>query len=254
LHPILFTIGTVEVSASYFFFGLGVICALLVGWMEARRVGIPSRSFHIFWISGIPLATLLAGLNNLLFVKGFLKTWQNLDKTISGGLVSFGAIVGILAWGYLLAKILDPKQPVGLSFDTIALILPLFLGIYRIGCLLNGCCYGLETDSFIAMYLPGNFGEWAYRYPTQIMLMAFNFALFAWLWSRRKKKAFHGSLTLSFLIIYSCGRLVIDAFRDLPRVMGPFSLHQLASIAILLITAYIMFEIKIVQRSTPQKG
>jgi phosphatidylglycerol:prolipoprotein diacylglycerol transferase len=254
LHPILFTIGNVEISASYFFFGLGVFCALVVGWMEARRVGIPNRSFHIFWISGIPLATLLAGLNNLLFINGFLKTWQNLDKTISGGLVSFGAIIGILVWGYLLAKVLNPKQPVGLTFDTIALILPLFLGIYRIGCLLNGCCYGLETDSFLGMYLPGHFGVWAYRYPTQIMLMVFNFGLFAWLWVYRKKKAFHGSLALSFLMLYSFGRLVIDAFRDLPRVMGPFSLHQLASIAIFLITAYIMFEFKIAQRSTLQES
>ena len=254
MHPILFTIGNLEISASYFFFGLGVICALFVGWREARRVGIPSRSFHIFWISGIPLATLLAGLNNLLFVNGFLKTWQNLDKTISGGLVSFGAIVGILVWGYLLSKILDREQPAGLTLDTIAVILPLFLGIYRIGCLLNGCCYGLETDSFIGMYLPGHFSVWAYRYPTQIMLMVFNFALFAWLWSRREKKAFHGSLTLSFLFIYSLGRLIIDAFRDLPRVMGPFSLHQLASIAILLITAYVMFEIKFIQRSKLQEG
>lgn len=254
MHPILFTIGTINISASYFFFGLGVVCVILVGGIEAKRVGIPRRSFHIFWISGIPLAVLLAGLNNLLFTNGFLKTWQNLDKTMSGGLVSFGAIVGILVWGYVINRILDRDKPVGLTLDTIAVVVPLFLGIYRIGCLLNGCCYGLETDSFIGMYLPGQFGIWAYRYPTQIMLMVFNFALFAWLWSRRKKKAFHGSLALSFIFIYSFGRLTIDAFRDLPRVMGPFSLHQLASIAILLITAYIMFEIKFVQRSEPQES
>jgi phosphatidylglycerol:prolipoprotein diacylglycerol transferase len=252
LHPILFTIGNLEIPSSYFFFGLGAVCAILVGGIEAKRVGISRRSFRIFCISGIPLAVLLGGLNNLLFVNGFLKTWQNLDKTISGGLVSFGAIVGILAWGYVINRILDRDQPVGLSSDTIAVILPLFLGIYRIGCLLNGCCYGLKTDSFIGMYLPGQFGVWAYRYPTQIMLLAFNFALFAWLWSRRKKKAFQGSLTLSFLFLYSFGRLIIDAFRDLPRVMGPFSLHQLASIAIILIAGYILFEIRFVQRSKPQ--
>lgn len=133
--------------------------------------------------------------------------------------------------------------------DTISLALPLILAIYRIGCLLNGCCYGLETDSFFGIVLPGYFGVWAKRYPTQIWLFVLNLALFTWLWSMRKKKSFDGILTIHYLILYSLGRLVIDAFRDLPRVLGPFSFHQLLAMTILLTTLYAYAEIYFARRS-----
>jgi phosphatidylglycerol---prolipoprotein diacylglyceryl transferase len=250
LYPTLFTLGEIGIRSSVVFLVLGIIAGILLGWREARRVGISDREFHLYWISAIPLALLFGVLNGLIFRVGFWNALDNLEHALSNGLVSFGAALGLLLWGYLLfSKLSKFKKPIGLVLDTISLILPLILGIYRIGCLLNGCCHGLETDSIFGIVLPGAFGIWAKRFPTQIMLMVFNFALFAWLWSRREKKAFEGSLTFSFLIIYSFGRLLIDSLRTLPRVLGPFSLHQLTSIAILLITIYIYFEYWMAKRS-----
>ena len=81
------------------------------------------------------------------------------------------------------------------------------------------------------------------------MLMIFNFALFAWLWLRRKRTSFDGELTLAYLMVYSLGRLGIDAFRSLPRVLGPFSLHQLASMTILLISGIIYLKLRTSKRS-----
>jgi phosphatidylglycerol:prolipoprotein diacylglycerol transferase len=140
---------------------------------------------------------------------------------------------------------------VGTSLDLISLVLPLILAVYRIGCLLNGCCYGAETDSFAGLFLPGKFGEWAFRYPTQIMLMLFDVVLFGWLWRMWKRKPTPGDLTLTFLVSYSAGRLVIDAFRDLPAVLGPLSFHQLVALAILAVSVVVALKRRGKKRNMP---
>ncbi|HEY69157.1 MAG TPA: prolipoprotein diacylglyceryl transferase [Anaerolineae bacterium] len=241
MFPILFTIGEIQISSSHFFLVLGILVGLGVGWIEARRVGISDRHFHTFWLSAVPLALLFAALNARIFKVGFSNALQNLGSVDYLSLVSFGAVLGVLFWGAIYARL--TKVPTGLILDTVATVLPLILSIYRIGCILTGCCYGLETDGFFSFYLPGRHGVWAPRYPTQIMLFLFNMILFLWLWMRRKRKAFAGQQVLILLIIYSLGRLAIDALRDLPRILGPFSLHQLTAMAILLISSYTAFEL-----------
>jgi len=250
LYPTLFTIGTIHVRASVVFFVLAIITAIIVGRKEAFRISLQQKEIQIFFLSVIPLGLLFGYINGLIFSVGFLDALDNLEHALFGGLVSFGAILGVFLWGYILAKIIKSPKPVGLIMDTIAVVMPLVLGIYRFGCILNGCCYGLETDSFFGMYLPSFYGVWANRYPTQIMLLIFNFALFAWLWPKRTNKPFEGSLTLYYLFTYSLGRLLIDSLRELPRVFGPFSLHQLTASAILLISGYILLEFSYELRRT----
>ena len=248
MYPILFTIGSFDLRASYIFLFLGILAGILVGQKETQRLGFSSSTFHLYWILVVPLVLLFFVLNGFIFDIEFFDTFKKVEYVLSRSFFSsFGMILGMLFLGYLVAKL--RKENIGLLLDLISLTLPLILGIYRIGCLLNGCCYGLETDSVLGMILPDHFGVWLNRYPTQIWLLLFNFALFIWLWSRRKPKSFDGHLALSYLILYSLGRLIIDAFRDLPRVFGVFSLSQLISIAILLIMTYIYIELWLVKRS-----
>ncbi|MGD2252552.1 MAG: prolipoprotein diacylglyceryl transferase [Anaerolineales bacterium] len=238
--PILFTVGDTPIYSSPFFLVTGILAGLALGWVEARRVGISNRQFHLFWVSAVPLALVFAALNAWIFEVGIANVLASIGSIEYNGLVSFGAILAILLWGYAYARI--TKLPVSLILDTVSTVLPLILCIYRIGCILTGCCYGLETDGFLGFFLPGKHGVWAYRYPTQIMLFTLNLVIFAWLWWWRRRKSWPGQRVLLFLLAYSLGRLGIDALRDLPRVFGPLSLHQLTAIAIILIASYTAFE------------
>ena len=247
MFPIFFTIANFELRASYVFLALGILAGVLVGAKESRRLGFEAKQFRLYLLSAIPFALFIGALNGFLFRFPFAVALERLESALSYGLVSFGAIIGMFVLGYVIAKI--QKLNVGLVLDTIAVILPLVIGIYRIGCLLNGCCYGVETDSFPGIVLPNDYGVWARRYPTQIWLMVFNLGLFAWLWSIRKKKSFNGIIAIYYLIAYSLGRLIIDSFRELPLALGPLSLHQVMALTMLLATSYAYLEIRLARRS-----
>lgn len=246
MYPILFTLLGINVYASPVFLVLAIGIGIFVGSREVERRGISRRDFVIYSTTVIPIALGFALLNGLLFqggLKNILNALKEPGDFFSNGLVSFGAVIVMLAWAFVLAKL--RKLPIAPALDTIALMLPLILGIYRIGCVLNGCCYGVETNSVIGLYLPNVYGEWATRYPTQLLILAFDFALFALLWQWRLRKPKDGNITLVFLLSFSVFRFLVDGLRELPDSLAGFNLHQLTSLSILLITLYFMFEFRL---------
>ena len=93
------------------------------------------------------------------------------------------------------------------------------MGFGRIGCFLNGCCYGTPT------HLP-----WAVKYsflkdavhPTQIYFSIFDFILFAFLAYRYPRRAFVGEITIAFLVTYGQNRFMGEYYRgdNLPVLWG----------------------------------
>lgn len=235
MHPILFTIGSWQIRSYEVFLIIGAVAGVWVASLEAERLGFSRHMIITFDCAVVPASLLLGLLNGWLFDLDFYAALARGRFYIPFTLVSFGIICGAFLTGWVLAK--RRKKSVGQTLDLVTLSLPIILFFSRIGCLLNGCCYGRETTGFGGMYLPGAYGEWAYRYPTQIMLMLLDLGLFIWLWSIRKRKPYEGCLTIYFLIPFSIGRLVIDSLRDLPLLFGLISLHQLASTVILIIAS-----------------
>ncbi len=235
MYPILFTIGTWEVRASLVFTLLGILLGLWVGRREARRAGFTDGDIFSFFLIAVLVALGMGFANGFLF--RLVRHWGfvGLDDFFSGGLVSFGAVLGALLTGWTLARV--RRQSSGQTLDVIALALALILAVYRIGCLLNGCCYGLETGWFWGLLLPGRFGEWAPRHPTQIMYILLDFAIFGYLYWRRRQPPPPGSQVLAFLFLFSLGRVLIDSLRDLPPFVGALNFHQLVALIFLAATS-----------------
>lgn len=245
MFPLLVDIGESQWRlSSLVFMILGLIVGAAVGSREYKRLGFNGKNRNqLYWTLALPLVFLISMCTAFAFNIGGWNIFENLEYTLSFGFSSIGAILGVLFLGYVQSKLF--KEPTaGKRLDFISSILPLSLGIYRIGCLLNGCCYGEVTSGILGVYLPDVYGVWAYRYPTQILLMLFDFGLFYWLWQRRDKQTFDGKLTLTFLVLFSIGRFLIDGLRHLPAALGPLSLLQLASFCIFTITLYIAYEFR----------
>ena len=108
--------------------------------------------------------------------------------------------------------------------------------IGRIGCTLNGCCYGLETTLpwGIEYTNPNSFGISAgIVHPTQVYEIIYNLIAFGVLAKLRGKVKPDGNLYLIYLGLYSVWRIGIDFIRDGNPFL--FGLHQAQVIGIIVL-------------------
>lgn len=136
-------------------------------------------------------------------------------------------------------------------------MMPMFalgVGFTRIGCFLNGCCYGLPTHSACGVVFPPE-SMAGFQYPgiplipTQLFESVAGFViLLIVLWSERFKK-FDGHSFWITLGLYAAWRFIIDFFRYYEPSMvfatiggQPLSRNQLLSIIMVLvaIAAYLI--------------
>lgn len=139
--PVLFKIGNFPVHS----FGVVMIVAFLVAMFMARkratRFGLdPNKLADMsFWtlivgILGARIAFILQDLGH------FLKNTKELFSWQFAGLTSFGGVIAALGFMVFWAK--RSGWPVRLLLDVVAPAGLVMHAIGRIGCLLNGCCYG----------------------------------------------------------------------------------------------------------------
>jgi phosphatidylglycerol:prolipoprotein diacylglycerol transferase len=174
--------------------------------------------------------------------------WTEVFMIHRGGLVYYGGLIGaalayviVVRWKQLplwrLADVLSPSIALGCVFG-------------RLGCLMNGCCYGRPCDLPWAIRFPADSLAWRQHralgladehglsapvHPTQIYDALFNLALYAglaWLFRRRK---FDGQVFTAYLMGYAALRSVVELFRGdyaADRPAGGFTPAHLTSLVV----------------------
>ncbi len=227
MRPILFQIWRIPV----FSYGFLLACAFVVGTVlavrEARRRGInPDR------VIDLALYACIAGIvgSRLVFVLLDIPTYfQSPAKIINlrdGGLSFQGGLASAILVGIWFCR--REKIDPWVMADVAAPVIPLGYALVRIGCLLNGCCYGLPTN--VPWAIAARAGDSTLRHPTQIYAALLSLVIFFVLFRLRNHKRFPGYLMFLYVGLYSVSRFIVEVFRDVPRVIGPLSLGQLASI------------------------
>ncbi len=151
-------------------------------------------------------------------------------KLWEGGMVFYGGFIGGFAGGILFIKI--AKLPVPKVMDIMAPGIAIAIGIGRIGCFLNGCCYGRVTNSCIGVSFPARWNPPAYWdhlqrglifngashslpvIPTQLISALNLLIIFGILWIVRRKTPFNGFLFSLFIGLYGLHRFTVDFFRQ----------------------------------------
>jgi phosphatidylglycerol:prolipoprotein diacylglycerol transferase len=138
-----------------------------------------------------------------------------------GGLVFYGGLIGAALTFIICVKI--KKLPLWKLADIFTPSVPLGYFFGRIGCLLNGCCYGAACNLPWAIRYPADNAMGAPTYPvhpTQVYDSLLNLCLYgflAWLFRRRK---FDGQVFSVYIVCYALTRSLVEAFR------GDYPAHQ----------------------------
>jgi len=154
-----------------------------------------------------------------------------------GGLVYYGGLIGSTIAG--IAYLAWKKQAVWKIADILAPSIALGSVFGRIGCLLNGCCYGYACSLPWAIHFPpGHETHGEAVHPTEIYDALLNLILYlglAWLFRRRK---FDGQIFATYLMVYAVFRSVAEAFRgDYPvdHIHAGITSAQLLSIPMFIV-------------------
>lgn len=225
MHPILFTCGPVIIYS----YGLMVATAWIVAtWLalnraEASHIGrdtIINLSFCLL-ISGI------AGARTLyivLHIREYLQRPSEMIMLHHGGLVFFGGLIGGAFTGIWFLK--KNRLPVWKVADVLIPYVALGQAIGRIGCLLNGCCYGKPTTGWFSLSSPERF--YPSLHPTQIYSALNALAIFLITRFFQDRPHRDGQIFLSYCMLYSFTRFFIEFLRgDNPSFVFGLTISQL---------------------------
>jgi len=235
MRPVLFEFGGFSIYSYGFMLAIAFLVGTLLARSEAGRKSVdPDIVFDLV------LASAVGGIigARLFFVIGhyqeFLKKPLLALAVWRPGLVFYGGLLGGVIAVLILVRI--KHLFVWDIADILTPSLALGYAIARIGCFLNGCCYGSPCDLPWAV----NFFD-VPRHPTQIYSFIYSLVIFGILWSLRKKISKTGVLFWLYLGMYSIARFSIEFFRTSQRVILGLSAAQIISVLIFMISATVVF-------------
>ncbi|MBU3911460.1 MAG: prolipoprotein diacylglyceryl transferase [Candidatus Omnitrophica bacterium] len=218
MHPIIAEFGPFTLYS----YGMMVAIAFIVGIYFARQEALrkdikPDLVYDLVFF--LTIGSLIgARLYYLAFFDptSFVKNPVSIFKIWGGGLAVHGAILGGIIACVLFAR--SRRMSFWKLTDLITPSVILGQAIGRIGCFLNGCCFGVPTDSVFGVRFPkGSLPDIAYAglpvHPAQLYEFALDLAGFFILWAMRRKIRFEGGLFLAYLAMYSIIRMIISSLR-----------------------------------------
>lgn len=158
-----------------------------------------------------------------------------------GGLMFYGGLGGAILAIAVFALV--DRRSFGSLLDLSAIALSLGHAFGRVGCFLNGCCYGRVCDCALSVCYPAGSEPWFAQVrdgliarsasrslpvlPSQLVEALLNLALFVALSRLSRRNPPRWTLTGAYLVAYSAIRYFTETLRSDPRMaVGPFSIAQ----------------------------
>ena len=237
MHPILFSIGKFSIRS----YGAMAAVGFLLGcWLvnvnrKYAKMSADQASTSVFvaMISGIIGARIFYVVQ---FFDSYRNNLWNVFRIDQGGLVFYGGFLLTLLtlWIYCRWSKLDIIR----VFDVYAPALAIAHACGRIGCFLNGCCWGKPTDLFFGVTYPeGSSPALCYPgqslYPVQLFEAGEQIALFfLYFWMVRHTR--RGVTMSSYLILYGLFRFLNELMRgDNAKVVESFTIAQVIGFALI---------------------
>jgi phosphatidylglycerol:prolipoprotein diacylglycerol transferase len=247
-------------------YGLMLAIAFLLGtWLgmrEARRLGFDEdKLVNVILVVLISSVLGARALYVMEHIQEFRREWGSVLALWQGGLTLYGGIVAGTVAGLVSARHFG--LPMWTVADALAPSLALGTAIGRIGCFLNGCCYGKPTHLPWAVHFPADsfagleFGN-AAVHPSQLYFALAGFGLFALVWSLRRRFGVPGTLFWTFIVLFALVRIPLDMTRSYEPEstllrLGTLEIteSQLASLALALFGTLMILRLR---RASPARA
>lgn len=255
VYPLVFHLGPIEITG----YGLMMMVGfLMAGWVIQHA--LRERGLNDAYAADIVVAAVIGGIlgAKLWYVALYGDPGALLSR---GGLVWYGGFIGGTAAVLLNGWI--RRVPMRLTLELAAPGLALGYALGRVGCFLVQDDYGVPTRLPWGMRFPEGLppttaqnlatlfgvdvppgmtpGELLAVHPTQLYEVAAMLAVFWVLWRLRKHRHAVGWLFSVYLIFAGVERFLVEFLRAKDdRVLGPFTLAQAASTAVVLLGVGLM--------------
>lgn len=260
MFPVILEIGSFSLKS----FGLMCACGFAAGWFFMKKFSMP--------IAGVDREALPELLSVIMLGGVFgaraayvMEHWTaefsgrplaDVLRFDRGGLMFYGGLV--LAVLFLAGYSLLRKKSFLSLVDLAAIALPLGHAFGRIGCFLNGCCFGKTSASVISVSYPRASHPWHCQLkegligaesasslpvlPSQLIEAGLNICLFAVLLkfaSGKKRPA--GFLAGVYLVSYGLIRFYTETLRSDDRLMvGRMTIAQTICLAVIPLGALLL--------------
>ena len=244
IDPVAFTIGSLEIRWYGIMAAIAVAALLVIMLREAKRLGI-TRDIYSIFLWGV-IGGVIGG--RLAYVIYYWEHFMANPREIIAfaGLAQMGMIIGIFVAALIYMAVTRMRFTTLLSIgDAFVAAAFLALAIGRIGCTLNGCCYGQPSPfhffPLAVIYSPRNTMApefWGVPlYPTQLYHVFWNLIVFGIIWGFRRRFKPEGSLFLFGFSIYAIGDLFLRFLRGGRGVtlFWGLDIPQVVDLAILVI-------------------
>jgi len=231
MYPILFETPSFQIYSQSIFMIIAFVAGTVIALHEGRRFGLSAKMLIDLILWGF-LASLV-GARVFLFLIETPSISFPLDKntffqivngasSFHGGLIAGGCVIFIIGRYYhvniwRLADALAPGLATAMLF-------------MRIGCLLNGCDYGVASSVPWAIPLHG-----AFRHPIQLYEGFGNIALAVVLIRLNRRRLPPGCVGGGYLFLSSCLRIGVDMYRDDPARFFGLTIPQYLALGIALL-------------------
>jgi prolipoprotein diacylglyceryl transferase len=156
MHPTLFHLGPIPIQSYGFMMMIGFLVAINLASRRARKSGADEE-----FVVNLGLLSLISGIvgARVFYIAHHWSQFAGASNPIvaminltAGGLEFYGGFLTAVAAVILYVRL--KKRSLRWYLDILAPSIMIGLAFGRIGCFLNGCCWGAHTKSPIAVRFP----------------------------------------------------------------------------------------------------
>lgn len=250
MHPLFLRLGTFEIH----WYGVCMAIGFLLFLWTLRHFGKGTHRDGDY-VSNLLTTLIVSGLGGarMAYVIEHWSAefashpWQILNLH-QGGLMFYGGL--LTAWAAITVFALVHRENYLDFVDFVVTALPIGHAAGRVGCFLEGCCFGARTDGPLGVVYPIGSHAWAQQlqegliaspaspplpvYPSQLFESALLLVIYAMLFRHYPRRRAGEQLAL-YTVSYAVVRFIIEMFRsDIRAHVGVFTISQFISLLLFL--------------------